>query len=212
VIAGGTRNTNNGVNAVIPGGVLNKATGEGSFAAGTIANADHNRSFVWGDGSTLTSSLGTNTFVVRASGGAKFLSSSGVSQGPSLAPGGADWDANSDRNLKTEVSAIDHRAVLAKLAAMPVTSWQFKHDKARRYIGPMAQDFHAVFGLGSSDKTIGTLDANGVLFSSVKGLLEELKERDKTIAELKAKSEEVDILKRKLEKFEERLSQLPPAP
>jgi hypothetical protein len=216
VIGGGNRNTNSGSFAVIPGGQFNKVRGTGSFAAGTTADAFHDRSFVWGDGTAVTSSSNTNTFTVRASGGAKFLSSSGASLGPSLSPNGPDWDSNSDSNLKTEVTAIDHRSVLAKLSAMPVSSWQFKHDRVRRYIGPMAQDFHTFFGLGSSDKTIGTLDANGVLFSSVKGLVEELKERDKAMAardriieELRAKNSE---LSRSIEAINQRLDSLPPAP
>jgi hypothetical protein len=48
----------------------------------------------------------------------------------------------------------------------------------------MAQDFHAAFGLGNDDKTINTLDAGGVLFLSVKALVEELRARGKTIDEL----------------------------
>jgi len=76
----------------------------------------------------------------------------------------------------------------------------------------MAQDFHAVFGLGDDDKGISTLDSDGVMYAAIQGLVEELKERDEEIAELKAKSAEVDSLKKKLEMVEERLNSLPPAP
>ncbi len=37
-------------------------------------------------------------------------------------------------------------------------------------LGPTAQDFHATFGLGSSDRTIQPVDANGVLMLSIQAL------------------------------------------
>ncbi len=92
---------------------------------------------------------------------------------------------------------------------MPVTEWEYEHDPDRRYFGPMSQDFHAAFGLGRDDKTINTLDADGVLFLSVKGLVEELKARDKAIGELQAQNEQPS---RKIEAVEQRLNTLPPAP
>ena len=209
VIGGGRANTNSGVNATIPGGVFNKASGQNSFAAGATANADHDSSFVWGDGSTLTSSKGPNTFIVRATGGAQFLTTIAVNVGPILVNGSTDWAATSDSNLKTAVTAVDAREVLAKLSRMPVTAWQYKHNPARRYIGPMAQDFHAAFGLGSDDKTISTLDSDGVMYAAIQGLVEELKERDLKIEKLEMKNAEVQT---ELRSIRERLSNLPPAP
>jgi hypothetical protein len=229
-IAGGFRNVANGAFSTVAGGNQNKALGESSFAAGATASAGHDHSFVWGDGTTLTASRATNTFTVRATGGVKFLTTTGVNVGPSLTNGSPDWASNSDSNLKTAVTAVDHRAVLAKLASLPVTEWQLKDARDRRFIGPMAQDFRAAFGLGLDEKTIGTLDADGVLFSAIKGLIEEIKLRDEKIAQLeawskeqgagnreeiqrlKAKSAEVDGLKAKLRSLENRLNSLPPAP
>lgn len=104
---------------------------------------------------------------------------------------------------------MNPREILAKLIRFPATEWEYKHDPHRRYFGPMAQDFHASFGLGNDDKTINTLDADGVLFLSVKGLVEELKERDKTMA---ARDQNIEELKAKLQAVEQRLSSLPPAP
>jgi hypothetical protein len=73
----------------------------------------------------------------------------------------------------------------------------------------MAQDFHAAFGLGSNDKTISTLDSDGVMYAAMQGPVEELKVRDKTIGELKAQNEQ---LSRKIESIDQRLNSLPPAP
>ena len=40
-------------------------------------------------------------------------------------------------------------AVLRKVVALPIATWNYKsQDAAIRHMGPMAQDFHAAFGLG----------------------------------------------------------------
>jgi hypothetical protein len=108
------------------------------------------------------------------------------------------------------VNAAD---VLAKVAAMPVMTWNYKtQNESIRHIGPTAQDFRAAFGVGESDTGITTVDADGVALAAIKGLVEELKERDRKIAELEMRSAEVDDLKVKLQAVEERLNALPPAP
>ena len=215
-VGGGQKNEANGSFSAIPGGFDNSATNY-SFAAGKYAIAEHDGSFVWGSApgvlASLTRSFADNCFAVRASGGARFYTAiNGTNVGVSLASGGTAWASLSDSNAKTSVEAVNAREVLAKLSRLPVTEWEYKHDPHRRYFGPMAQDFHTAFGLGNDDKTISTLDADGVLFLSVKGLVEELKERDRKIAELEMRSAEVDDLKAKLQAVEERLNSLPRAP
>jgi len=84
----------------------------------------------------------------------------GLTNGVYLAPNSGAWASLSDSNAKTKVAAIKPREILSKVATLPVTEWEYKVDPNRRYIGPMAQDFHSVFGLGSDDKTISTLDSD----------------------------------------------------
>lgn len=92
----------------------------------------------------------------------------------------------SDSALKTAFAAVDAKSILAKVAAMPITSWVYKHDgaMAARHIGPMAQDFSKAFNVGYDDKTITTVDADGVAFAAIKGLNELLKEKDAQILKL----------------------------
>ena len=78
----------------------------------------------------------------------------------------------------------------------------------RRYIGPMAQDFHAAFGLGRDDKTISTLDTDGVTLSAIKGLIEELRERKERSAEQARRLAELEAELREL--TEKVGSNLPP--
>ena len=109
---------------------------------------------------------------------------------------GTKFINSSSRELKTNFSPIDSRVVLAKLSALPVTSWNYKSDKLeRRHYGPVAEDFQAAFGLGDG-KTISTIDQAGVAFAAIKGLHELVVERDAEIDELRA---EIEALRQLIE-------------
>ncbi len=70
VIGGGYFNTASGVSSTVPGGDNNTASGAYSFAVGRKAKANHDGSFVWGDGTDADfASSAANQFLVRASGG-----------------------------------------------------------------------------------------------------------------------------------------------
>ena len=93
----------------------------------------------------------------------------------------------SDRNLKENFQPVDARAVLDKVAALPLTEWNYKQDPATRHVGPMAQDFHAAFGLGPDDKHIATVDADGVALAAIQGLNQKVEEQRAENAELKSR-------------------------
>ena len=99
------------------------------------------------------------------------------------------FNLTSDRNAKQEFEKVEPREVLEKVAELPISRWSFKQDPATRHLGPMAQDFHAAFGVGPDDKHIATVDADGVALAAIQGLnqklTEELKRRDLENAELK---------------------------
>lgn len=62
-------------------------------------------------------------------------------------------------------------AILAAVRALPVSSWRYDHEEGSPlHIGPMAQDFHAAFGLGGSDREIAVVDLCGVLMVAVQQL------------------------------------------
>lgn len=99
----------------------------------------------------------------------------------------------SDRNAKENVAPVDEQAVLEKVAALPMSTWSFKTEPGVRHLGPMAQDFHAAFGLGPNDTTIPTVDADGVALAAIQALYTENQE-------LKRR---VDALERALQREEE---------
>ncbi len=172
-LAGGYDNSAAGVYATVPGGEANRANGLASFAAGYHAEAAHNGSFVWSDyvsGSAYAEDAADNQFVVRASGGTVFYSNEAATSGVQLTAGSGAWANLSDRNAKTEIVPLDDAAILAKVAALPVSSWQYKSERGVRHVGPMAQDFYAAFGVGTDDRHITSIDEDGVALAAIKAL------------------------------------------
>ena len=99
----------------------------------------------------------------------------------------------SDRNAKEQFEPVDPREVLEKVNALPLSRWSYKTDPASRHVGPMAQDFHAAFGLnGNDDKHIATVDEEGVGLAAIQGLNQRLNEKDAEIQELKQRLEALE--------------------
>ena len=74
----------------------------------------------------------------------------------------------------------------------------YKHEPGVRRLGPVAQDFHAAFGLGSDDKSISTVDASGVALAAIQGLHQLLQEKDVRIATLENQISELRLLRAEL--------------
>ncbi|NBC96009.1 MAG: hypothetical protein GVY27_06610 [Deinococcus-Thermus bacterium] len=88
----------------------------------------------------------------------------------------------SSRSLKRDIVAVDPRNVLRDLAQVPMATWRYAGDEAgATHLGPMAEDFHAVFGLGADPARIATIDADGVALAAIQGLVLALEERDARI-------------------------------
>jgi hypothetical protein len=77
---------------------------------------------------------------------------------------------NSDVNSKQDIVPVDSDDLLARIAELPIAEWSYIDAPNERHIGPMAQDFHAAFGLGKSDKFIATLDSTGIALAGIKAL------------------------------------------
>jgi hypothetical protein len=75
-------------------------------------------------------------------------------------------------------------------------------------MGPMAQDFHAAFGLGEDPRYIGTLDADGVALAAIQGLYEISRQQAARIEALEAgnaaQQEQIDDLQARLAALEKR--------
>jgi hypothetical protein len=176
------------------------------LAAGRRAKANHQGAFVWADSTDADfASQRNDQLRARANGGARFdVNNNGwveifdqaahattvlidTSTGAYLTTAGA-WTNASSRDQKENFTPVDGQAVLASLAEMPITTWNHKvEDPSIRHMGPVAQDFYAAFGLGASDTSIGTLDADGVALAAIQGLYSLAQEQDTRIQALEAR-------------------------
>jgi hypothetical protein len=201
-IGGGGYNTASGWAATVPGGYQNIAKGQFSFAAGRQAQATDTGAFVWSDSTgTALGDRGNNSVTIRASGGYWFYSNSGATAGVFLNAGSTAWATYSDKNLKKDFKAVDTVSVLNKLAAIPVEQWHYKWEQGSDTlnIGPMAQDFKHAFYPGRDDKSITTLEFDGVELAAIQGLNQRLNQKDKELQDLKQQNDSIEAKLRELE-------------
>jgi hypothetical protein len=93
----------------------------------------------------------------------------------------------SSKDSKEDFQAIDSREILDRVANLPISNWTYRHDSPNvRHLGPMAEDFHAAFGLGRTEKGITTLDTSGVALAAIQGLVQENQELKQRLEKLEA--------------------------
>jgi len=115
-----------------------------------------------------------------------------MSNGARLTQGGA-WTNASDRNVKANFNPIDSQAILQRVIELPIETWNYRAETtAVRHIGPMAQDFHAAFGVGGDDTSISTVDADGVSLAAIQGLYQIVQEKEARIAALEARLQNLE--------------------
>ena len=149
--------------------------GMGGQASTTYFRSDS--SFAWFKGGTHS-----DTFLDAGAGGAT-LATLTDSASASTVTGtfrAQVLTATSDRNAKTDFVSLNAKTILAKVAQLPISTWSYRNEAGDgiRHIGPTAQDFQALFGVGYDEKSIATVDADGVALAAIKGLVDELQERD----------------------------------
>src|SRR5882672_10672702 len=99
------------------------------------------------------------------------------------------FNNNSDREAKQNLNPVSAARILDKVPQLPLSEWSYKEDAATLHIGPMAQDFHSAFNIGTDDKHIAPFDEGGATLAAIQGLnhkLEEkLEQKEAGITELK---------------------------
>ena len=185
-VAGGYENTASGQASIVAGGSNNIAGGFATVAMGYRAQVFSNGSFVFSDSTSADFYSGTNNeFIVGATGGIGMYTAKNYSTGCHINGGGGSWICSSSRDVKRDFEAVDVAEVLRRVAQLPMQKWRFMNeDPAIRHLGPMAQDFRAAFELGTDDRTIATVDENGVALAAIQGLHQLAQEKDARIAEL----------------------------
>jgi len=198
-VAGGLFNKA-GYGAAVCGGISNVASGSYSFAGGYKAKATHSGAFVWADSYNGNfNSFTTNSFNARATGGCYCYTNSAQTSGAIMSPGDGSWTNLSDRHHKRDIIPVNARDVLHKVVNMPVATWSYdSQERSIRHMGPMAQDFHAAFGLGTRETHITTVDADGVALAAIQGLHQMVEEKDAEIVALRSRLESLERMVQQL--------------
>jgi hypothetical protein len=197
-------------------GIFNTVNANQGIAIGERANVANSKAMVISLGTSLgidTTDSGAGTFTLRALNGIYLTNSTGTGSittghlidtvtGAYLTTGGT-WTNSSDRNKKENFLDVDGEELLRRLAAIPITTWNYKTEaKAMRHLGPMAQDFFAAFHLGDSDKAISTVDEGGVALAAAKALEARTATQQQRIDALQRENAE---LRERLDRIEKRL-------
>jgi hypothetical protein len=203
VVAGGYNSTASGDYATVIGGFSNHASGQYSVACGRTASASDMGSFVWADTAGSLSSSGMNTFTARASNGFFLIgnvnATGNLNVSGSVTAGG--MLLTSDRNAKANFLAVDTREIAARVALLPIETWNYKaEDPSVRHMGPMAQDFRAAFGLGTDERRINMIDEGGVALASVQGLYKIIQDKDSRISALETRNAKLEARLAAIEK------------
>lgn len=140
----------------------------------------------WSFNAAGTSAAPVLKVVARDANGAGLLDAMTIEQDGDVVIAGT-LTQNSNVHSKQNFRSIDGQEILAMLRELEVTRWNFKSDPGTDHIGPMAQDFYAVFGLGNRSDRIAPLDTSGVALAAIKALQEELDDRDALIEKLEAR-------------------------
>lgn len=185
-LVAGAENTVTGDYSCVPGGRSNSATGDYCFAGGRNAHAPVQGSFVWADatGGSLDATY-PNQFKCRASGGTYFYSDQNNSVGVWLPTGSSQWQALHDADSMREIRPVDTEGILEKIGQLPITRWSYNvGDPGAEHIGPSAEDFNSLFGVGVDDRHISTLDPSGVALAGMQEMLNVIEELQQQHAEL----------------------------
>jgi hypothetical protein len=193
-------NTNGcGNTAAGDGALADHCTGDGNIAVGYNAGASlisgNNNIYIGNNG--VASESGIIRIGTAGTQTATYLAGTAYVQVLAI---------TSDRNAKENFAAVNTRDVLAKVAALPVTEWNYKTDHAgEQHIGPMAQDFQAAFRLGADDKHISVADEGGVALAAIQGLNQKLEDTQQSV---RRKDTEIETLQQQNEALARRLNAL----
>lgn len=207
----GATNVQGGATAI---GYRVTADADWSTALGYRATtAGHEGSFVWGGtlsgASATTDSIeaaADGEFAARAPGGFRFRTNQTLTTGCNLPAGSGVFSCSSSRALKNNFGNVDGEDVLGRIRSVPVSTWSYLSEGTQvRHIGPFAEDFHAAFGVGTDDRSIGLLDIDGVNFAGVRALEQRTTDQAAQIRLLKDELAERD---RRVESLEERVARL----
>ncbi len=130
---------------------------------GDEARVTTSNTMVFGNGDVVHWAFGSDA--TQASQAIQVGTNSTNGNGAFLTIGGT-WTNTSSRKKKEDFSDINGLELLQKIQKMPVQKWKYKGTN-EYHIGPVAEDFYKLFGLGTDDKGISTVDPAGIALAAI---------------------------------------------
>lgn len=97
-----------------------------------------------------------------------------MSNGAKLTSGGMWMDVSSSKKKNIENLVITQN-ILTALTQLPIYHWRYKEEPGSLHIGPTAEEFFEVFGLGPDELSLSPSDLASVAIASVQALQHENK-------------------------------------
>ena len=153
-------------------GNLHNTTAIGSSAWVTSSNT-----MVFGDGYVDRWAFGITT--TSAQHALEVGNAPGNGNGAYLTQSGT-WTNTSSRTKKENFTDLNSNDLLQKISQLSIQKWKYKGTN-EYHIGPVAEDFYALFGLGADNKGISTVDPAGISLAAIKELIKENEEMKQMI-------------------------------
>ena len=178
-----TTNANTGGYLVSVGQATDGTNNARFFIDQYTAAFAQNRRFVIDNNGGIAFNRGDATINPFNDPGALVVGTNSANGNRAFLSNGGTWTNASSRLLKEAFENVDVGAVLGKVLDLPITTWSYTGSNEGRHLGPMAEDFHAAFALGSGDRTIATVDTAGVALAAIQGLNAKLEAENAALRE-----------------------------
>lgn len=99
------------------------------------------------------------------------VGTSGTNGNGAYLSAGGIWTNGSSFEFKENFTLLDSQKILAKINLLPVSQWNYILEGSEiKHIGPIAEDFYSIFGLGNDNKHISTIDPSGIALVGIQAL------------------------------------------
>ncbi|WP_351009437.1 tail fiber domain-containing protein [Shewanella sp. S1-58-MNA-CIBAN-0166] len=134
---------------------------------------------------SLTNNVGGQVFIVDSTGN---ITTKGTVTANNVL-------LTSDVNKKENFQTINGTEILGAISKLAISKWNYKSQSAsEQHIGPMAQDFYKLFGLGGNDdKHISAIDSAGISLAAIQALYDLNMKKDQQIEELSNRISDLEM-------------------
>ena len=180
----GNNNTAIGANAGFSGAATNLSN---STVVGSGATVSTSNTMVFGDFNVDRWAFGISTTSAQH---ALEVGVNGTDGNGAYLTEGGTWTNTSSISKKENFSEINSTDLIQKLKALRIQKWKYINTD-EYHIGPVAEEFYNLFGLGTDDKGISTVDPAGISLAAIKELIKETESLRKELQLLKTEITEL---------------------